>query len=31
VRPIVAKEIVDRYTIRLRTAAPYGALPQYMS
>jgi peptide/nickel transport system substrate-binding protein len=31
VRPIVAKEIVDRYTIRLRTAAPYGALPQDMS
>jgi len=28
VRPIVAKEIVDRYTIRLKTAAPYGALLQ---
>ena len=28
VKPIVAKEIVDRYTIRLRTAAPYGALAQ---
>ena len=28
VRPIVAKEIVDPHTIRLRTAAPYGALPQ---
>lgn len=28
VRPIVAKEIVDRYTIRLKTATPYGALPQ---
>jgi peptide/nickel transport system substrate-binding protein len=28
VRPIVAKEIVDRYTIRLKTAAPYGAVPQ---
>jgi len=28
VRPIVAKEIVDPYTIRLKTAAPYGALPQ---
>jgi peptide/nickel transport system substrate-binding protein len=28
VRPIVAREIVDRYTIRLKTAAPYGALPQ---
>jgi len=28
VKPIVAKEIVDRYTIRLRTAAPYGAIPQ---
>ncbi|MBI3935908.1 MAG: ABC transporter substrate-binding protein [Betaproteobacteria bacterium] len=26
VRPIVAKEIVDRYTVRLKTAAPYGAL-----
>jgi len=28
VRPIVSKEIVDRYTIRLKTAAPYGALLQ---
>ena len=28
VRPIVAKEIVDSHTIRLSTAAPYGALPQ---
>jgi peptide/nickel transport system substrate-binding protein len=28
VKPIVAKEIVDRYTIRLKTAAPYGAIPQ---
>ena len=28
VRPIVAKEIVDRYTIRLKTAAPYGAMLQ---
>jgi len=28
VRPIVAREVVDRYTIRLRTAAPYGALLQ---
>jgi peptide/nickel transport system substrate-binding protein len=28
VRPIVAKEIVDAYTLRLKTAAPYGALPQ---
>ncbi|MFN7085379.1 MAG: ABC transporter substrate-binding protein, partial [Burkholderiales bacterium] len=31
VRPIVAKEIVDRYTIRLKTATPYGALPQDLS
>ncbi len=31
VRPIVAKEIVDRYTVRLKTASPYGALPQDMS
>ena len=31
VRPIVAREIVDRYTIRLRTAAPYGAVPQDLS
>lgn len=28
VRPIVAKEIVDPYTVRVKTAAPYGALPQ---
>lgn len=28
VRPIVAKEIVDRYTVRLKTATPYGALLQ---
>ena len=28
VRPIVSKEAVDRYTIRLKTAAAYGALPQ---
>ncbi len=28
VRPIVARELVDPYTIRLKTAAPYGALPQ---
>jgi peptide/nickel transport system substrate-binding protein len=28
VRPIVAKEIVDRHTLRLRTAAPRGALLQ---
>jgi peptide/nickel transport system substrate-binding protein len=28
VRPIVAREIVDRYTVRLKTAAPYGALLQ---
>ncbi|HSB49222.1 MAG TPA: ABC transporter substrate-binding protein, partial [Burkholderiales bacterium] len=28
VRPIVAKEVVDRYTVRLKTAAPYGALLQ---
>jgi len=31
VRPIVAKEIVDRYTIRLKTSAPYGALAQDLS
>lgn len=31
VRPIVAKEIVDRYTIRLKTAAPYGAVLQDLS
>lgn len=28
VRPIVAKQIVDRYTVRLKTATPYGALVQ---
>ncbi len=28
VKPIVAKEIVDRYTIRLKTATPHGAVPQ---
>jgi len=28
VKPIVAKEIVDRYTIRLKTAMPHGAVPQ---
>ena len=28
VRPIVAREVVDRYTLRLKTAAPYGALLQ---
>jgi len=27
-RRIVSKEIVDPYTIRLKTATPYGALPQ---
>ncbi len=27
VRPIVAKEIVDPYTLRLKTATPYGVLP----
>src|SRR5262249_44125464 len=27
VKPIVAKQIVDRYTIRLKTAEPYGAIP----
>lgn len=31
VRPIVAKEIVDRYKIRLRTAAPYGGVAQDLS
>lgn len=31
VRPIVAKEIVSRYILRLKTAAPYGALPQDLS
>jgi len=28
VKPIVAKEVVNRYTIRLKTAEPYGAVPQ---
>ena len=28
VRRIVSKEIVDPYTIRLKTATPYGAMPQ---
>src|SRR3954447_8608135 len=28
VRPIVSKQVVDRYTLRLRTAAPYGPLLQ---
>ena len=28
VKPIIAKVIVNRYTIRLKTAAPYGAVPQ---
>jgi peptide/nickel transport system substrate-binding protein len=28
VRPIVAREVVDRYTLRLKTATPYGALLQ---
>jgi peptide/nickel transport system substrate-binding protein len=31
VRPIAAKEVVDRYTVRLKTAAPYGALLQDLS
>lgn len=31
VHRIVAKEIVDRHTIRLKTAAPYGALAQDLS
>ncbi|WP_255989524.1 ABC transporter substrate-binding protein [Chitinolyticbacter albus] len=26
-KPIVAKEAVDRYTVRLKTASPYGPLP----
>ena len=30
-RPIVAKEIVDAQTIRLRTATPYGPLPLDLS
>jgi len=31
VRPIVSKKIVDRYTLLLKTAAPYGAVPQDLS
>jgi peptide/nickel transport system substrate-binding protein len=31
VKPIVAREIVDRHTIRLKTAAPYGAIPQELA
>jgi peptide/nickel transport system substrate-binding protein len=31
VRPIVAKEIIDRYTLRLKTAAPYGGIAQDLS
>ena len=31
VRPIVRKEIVDRYTIRLKTATPHGAMLQDLS
>jgi peptide/nickel transport system substrate-binding protein len=31
VRPIVKKEIVDRHTVRLKTATPYGALLQDLS
>jgi peptide/nickel transport system substrate-binding protein len=30
-RPVVGKEIVDPYTIRLRTATPYGPLPLDLS
>jgi peptide/nickel transport system substrate-binding protein len=30
-RPIVAKEIVDRYTIRLKTATPYAMVPYDMN
>ena len=28
VRPVVAKEIIDAYTLRVKTATPYGALPE---
>ena len=28
VRRIISKEIIDPYTIRLKTATPYGAMPQ---
>ena len=28
VRALVAKEIIDAHTLRLKTAAPYGALPE---
>jgi peptide/nickel transport system substrate-binding protein len=31
VKPIVAKEVVDRYTLRLKTAAPYGGVAQDLS
>jgi peptide/nickel transport system substrate-binding protein len=31
VRPIVAKQIVDRHTLRLKTAVPHGALIQDLS
>ncbi|MDH5534048.1 MAG: ABC transporter substrate-binding protein, partial [Betaproteobacteria bacterium] len=31
VRRIIAKEIVDRHTIRLKTAKPYGGLAQDLS
>ncbi|MCC7485038.1 MAG: ABC transporter substrate-binding protein [Burkholderiales bacterium] len=31
VKAIVAREIVDRHTIRVRTAAPHGALPQELA
>jgi peptide/nickel transport system substrate-binding protein len=31
VRRIVSKQIVDPYTIRLKTATPYGAMPQDMN
>ena len=30
-RPIVAKEIVDRYTIRFKTATPYAMVPNDMN
>ena len=30
-RPVVGKEVIDPYTIRLRTAAPYGPLPLDLS
>ena len=31
VRRIVSKQIIDPYTIRLKTATPYGAMPQDMN